>query len=217
MGIPAHRQIQLIGITTQRRVIQIHIQEVMVLRQKIIPLKHTVMVAVAQFTQVQKAVSITTAIAVEKYMFPSNKLLFFVFSLLVVHGPVNAAEKNLSCKVSGYLLTAVSAREALPTETVSVKILEDKGAIFIFISGSAYYSMGVTSESDSKVQGTDSSTKSTYSLRTYSRDTGNDYEVKIDRVTGMLSAKSSSSKDGSDRALISFSGPCTLAKNINKF
>lgn len=217
MDIPVLRQIQPIGITTQRRAIQIHIQEAMALRQKIIPLRHTVMVAVAQSTLVQKAVSITTAIAVEKFMCLNSKYFYIVVLLIFFQEKAVAAEKILTCKVVGYTLTSVTSREDLPPEVVTLKIIENKEATFIFISGSAFYSIAVTSASDARVIGKDMSTKNAYSIYTHSKDTNSNYEIKLDRVTGLLAAKNSSGENNPNSALISFSGQCSQAKNQRRF
>ena len=157
------------------------------------------------------------AIVARKYMFQNNKWLIGTSLFLVLQQAAYAAEKVLTCDVSGYALTAISTREDIPKETVTVKIIEDKRVRFIFVYGSAYYSMGVTSASDSKVEGRDSSTKNAYSISTHSHDTNSDYEIKIDRVSGILTAKNSSSEGRPDRVMISFSGPCKEVKNTNKF
>ena len=82
MVIPVHHQIQLIGITTQLRVIQTPTQVVMEQGQEIIPQKLKAMAVIDQFTQDHKAGNTTSTIVDIKYMFQSNRLVGFIAILL---------------------------------------------------------------------------------------------------------------------------------------
>ena len=92
MAIPNHRQIRLIGITTQLKATLIPTLDQMVLGQEIIPQKLVIMVVVDQSIQALKVVSITSMIMEEKSMFQNSKWGSLIFVIAVYS--INASAQN---------------------------------------------------------------------------------------------------------------------------
>ena len=86
MVIPAHLQIQPIGITTQRRVTQTTIRAMKELGLEIIRQKLVVMGEIELSIQDQEAVSTTSTIVAEKFMFQNSKrsIIFLTLSFLPI-------------------------------------------------------------------------------------------------------------------------------------
>ena len=177
------------------------------------------MAVIIKFTRGLGVVSTTTTIAVGKCMSLNNSLkLFWVLATLFFLSalPAGAEEVLLTCTVKGFLMNSGMGKLEQSKETISVEVKTVGEDLLISTSGPVFYTMAAFSANDADFKGSNRSDANHYWVQSYSNESGINYDIKINRVTGRIDAFAQQTK-GEMPTMSNFYGACKKINRENKF
>lgn len=137
--------------------------------------------------------------------------LFFLYPL-----GVSAEEVLLTCTVKGFAINSGMGKLDQPKETISVEVKTVGKELLISTSGPVFYTMAALSANDAEFEGKNRSDKNLYWVQSYSKESGINIDIKINRVTGRIDAFARQTK-GEMPTMSNFYGECRKINKENRF
>ena len=144
----------------------------------------------------------------------SNGVFLFVF-LLCESNMVFAKETRFECPVKGVFRNDYEQSNLKPERVTLILKDSNNDLTMRIVGGGAEYRAVAFSWSDKEYSSKNLSSSSMYHLNTDILETGNNFDIALDRVSGQLEVTTQTK--GKYGVLINFYGKCSPIKNTNKF